>query len=222
MAKTALIAGASGLVGNTLLHLLLKKEYYKKIIVLTRRKLSLEHKRVEYVIVENFDHLENYAGQMDAHDFFVTLGTTRKKAGSKEAFLKVDIEYPLAIARIAMQQPSFGQFLIVSAYGANAGSPIFYNMAKGKLENELIKLRMSTLKIFQPSLLHGRKNEFRFWEAFGKLLSSILSFFVIGSKKQLWTIEANEVATAMYRVARKGSPGTKRYKPSMMLKIAYA
>lgn len=218
--KTALIAGATGLVGNALLNLLLQKDYYQKIIVLTRKELRIKDNRLEVILLKDFDQLESVSEKIQANDYYVALGTTMKKAGSKEAFLKVDVEYPLKIALIAMNQPDFRQFLVVTSYGANANSPLFYNRAKGRLEDGLIKLNLKSLKIFQPSLLIGYRDEFRFWEEVAKGVSTLLSFFVIGSKRRLWTIRGEEVAKAMYRVARKHNPGLKRYKPGKIIKIA--
>ena len=220
--KTALIAGATGLVGKALVRLLLKKDYYEEIVILTRRELTVKDNRLKVVIIDDFDKLADYKNSMNVHDVYCTLGTTRKKAGSKEAFLKIDLEYPLELAKLTMDQSNFQQYLVVTSLGANPDSPLFYNEAKGKVEEALIELNMKALKIFQPSLLLGYRDEFRLLEAIGKALSALLSFFVVGSKKRLWSIRGDEVAEAMYRVAKKNKKGTKRYKPHKMLKIVYS
>jgi len=219
--KTALIAGASGLVGNTLFKLLLNDDHYDKIKVVSRSSVDLNNEKIEEIILEDFDNLDEISDKLDANDFYISIGTTRRKAGSKEAFLKVDFDFPLKFAHLAKSQPSFQQFLVVTSLGANANSPIFYNMVKGKLEDELIALNLPSLKIFQPSLLLGERKEFRLKEEIGKGISSLFTFFVVGSKKRLWTISAEEVATAMVKVAKKGKIGFKRFKPKNMIKIAY-
>ncbi len=220
--KTAIIVGATGLVGKAIVRLLLDKDYYKKITVVARRELAIKDNRLNVLIVEDFDKLEEFSSELGANDYYCTLGTTRKKAGSKEAFLKVDVEYPIQLAKIAMKQPDFEQFLVVTSLGANSDSPLFYNMAKGQLEDELIKLEMKSLKIFQPSLLIGYRDEFRLGEAIGKFISSLFSFFAIGSKNRLWSIRGDEVAMAMFKEAHEDRSGVTKYKPDRMIKIAYS
>lgn len=220
--KTAIIIGATGLVGKALVRLLLEKDYYEKITVIVRRELAIKDNRLNVVIVDDFDGLNDFSTHLNAHDYYCSLGTTRKKAGSKEAFLKVDVDYPIQFAKIAMQQPDFEQFLVVTSLGANADSPLFYNMAKGKLEEDLIKLGMKSLKIFQPSLLIGYRDEFRLGEEVGKFVSSIFSFFAIGSKNRLWSIRGDEVAMAMYKEAQEDKSGVVKYNPDKMIKIAYS
>lgn len=220
--KKALIAGATGLVGKALVRLLLEKEYYDEIVILSRRELAIKDNRLKVVIVEDFDNLADHKDQLDVHDVYCAIGTTRKKAGSKEAFLKIDVEYPLELAKLTMNQPSFQQFLVVTSVGANSDSPLFYNQAKGKVEDALVELNMRSLKIFQPSLLIGYRDEFRLIEELAKFLSMILSFFIVGSKKTLWSIRGDEVADAMYKIAKQNKEGVKRYKPAKMLKMVYS
>lgn len=220
--KTAIIIGATGLVGKALVRLLLDKDYYEKITVVARRELAIKDNRLNVIIIDDFDKLEEFSSDLGAHDYYCALGTTRKQAGSKEAFLKVDVEYPVQFAQIAMKQPDFEQFLVVTSLGANAESPLFYNMAKGKLEQELIKLEMKSLKIFQPSLLIGYRDEFRIGEEIGKFLSSVFSFFAVGSKNRLWSIRGDEVAMAMYKEAQEEKSGVTKYNPDKMIKIAYS
>ncbi len=219
--KKALIVGATGLVGKALVRHLLEKDSYQEIIILTRRELAIKDNRLKVVLIENFDHLADYKDQMNAHDIYCTIGTTRKKAGSKENFLKIDYDYPIELAKLTMDQSNFQQFLMVTSLGANAESPLFYNETKGKLEEALIALNMRSLSIFQPSLLLGYRDEFRLIEEIGKFFSALLSFFVVGSKKRLWSIRGDEVAESMYMVSKKNEKGVKRYKPNDMLKMIY-
>ncbi|MEP5612936.1 MAG: NAD-dependent epimerase/dehydratase family protein [Cyclobacteriaceae bacterium] len=220
--KKALIVGATGLVGKALVNHLLEKNSYEEIKILTRRDLDFKDDRLKIVLVKDFDKLSEHKDQMNADDVYCTLGTTRKKAGSKENFIKIDLEYPIELAMLTKDQPSFQQFLVVTSLGANSQSPLFYNETKGKLEEALAKLEMKSLSIFQPSLLLGNRDEFRPLEIIGKFFSTLLSFFVIGSKKRLWAIKGQEVAEAMYMVSKKNEPGLKYYKPNDMLKMIYA
>lgn len=220
--KKALVVGATGLVGKALVELLVSKDYYDEIVVLSRRALEVSNPKLTTVLIDDFEKLADFKGKMNVHDVYCSLGTTRKKAGSKEAFLKVDLDYQLEVARLTMDQPNFQQFLLVSSLGANSDSPLFYNETKGKLEDELIALNIKGLKIFQPSLLLGKRDELRPLEEVGKFFTTALSFFVVGSKKRLWSIKSEEVAESMYQVARKVEPGMKRYKPNDMFRMVYS
>lgn len=219
--KTAVIIGATGLVGSQLVRLMLKDERYDSIVVIVRRALKLKDTKLKEIIVPDFDRLKDFATSMNGHDFYCALGTTRKKAGSKEAFLKVDLDYPIQFAEIAQNHKDFSQFLVVSAVGASSSSPIFYNSAKGQLEDSLQELNLKSLKIFQPSLLLGDRKEYRLFEEIVKVVSGIASFFIIGSKKRVGAIRDVEVAKAMIEVAFLGERGFSRYKPDQMVDIAY-
>ena len=183
--KKAVIIGATGLIGKQLVRLILKDNRYDSVVVITRSPLEKQDPKLVEVLNPDFDNLQKHASKLNGHDFYCALGTTRNKAGSKEAFLKVDVDYPLLFAEIAKSQRNFNQLLIVTAVGANSSSPLFYNHAKGQLEEKLQKLNLKTLKIFQPSLLLGNRKEFRLLEEVAKIVSGIASFFVIGSKKRV-------------------------------------
>lgn len=130
--KTALVVGATGLVGGFVLAQLLKEEQYNKIIVLTRKPLSIHHSKIKEVLVD-FDKLQQSAEHLKADVVFCCLGTTIKAAGSQAAFKKVDFEYLLQIAKIAKQNGATS-FLIITAMGASKDSFIFYNKVKESFE----------------------------------------------------------------------------------------
>ncbi|MEQ9307298.1 MAG: NAD-dependent epimerase/dehydratase family protein [Marinoscillum sp.] len=216
--NTALIAGSSGLVGSSLVNQLINDNYYQKVIVLTRRPLGLTDPKVEEVVVEDFDTLASAQEQLIAQDYFCCLGTTIKQAGSKEQFKKVDLEYPLELARIAQKSPSYKHFLIVTAAGANADSPLFYNQVKGEVEEQLRAMKISGLKVFRPSLLLGDRRDFRLGEEIAKFVSNLFSFFMVGLKRKLWSIKASDVAKSMLLVAKEQRPGYRVYNSNDMIK----
>jgi len=122
--RTAVITGASGLVGGSLLSYLLADEYYQRIIVLGRRTLGIHKEKLDERIID-FDQLTEVTSEgLEWADFYCCLGTTIKKAGSQEAFKKVDYTYPLEFARLAKKNNA-NQFLIVTAIGANKKSFFF-------------------------------------------------------------------------------------------------
>ncbi|MBS3771882.1 MAG: NAD(P)H-binding protein, partial [Bacteroidales bacterium] len=121
--STAMIAGASGLTGSTLLGLLLESNAYERVKVLVRRPLEIEHPSLEQIVYD-YEHPDN--SRIQADHVYCCLGTTMKKAGSRDAFFRIDHDYPLQIARAAYQNGA-AKFALVSAVGANPGSMFFYN-----------------------------------------------------------------------------------------------
>lgn len=121
--KSALLVGASGLVGGELLNCLLTGPEYSKVLILVRKPLGLKHPKLEELLIE-FEDLARYKDFFKVNDVFCCLGTTIRKAGSQEAFKKVDVEYPLEIARLTKEMRA-EKFLIISSMGANPKSPVF-------------------------------------------------------------------------------------------------
>lgn len=219
--RTAVIAGATGLVGHHLLEDLLASDYYSDVIALSRRPFSTQHAKLEQRIV-NFDQLSQVdpAGFENA-DFFCCLGTTIKKVGGdKDAFKKVDMYYPLEMAKLCKQHQG-NQFLLISAMGADADSRIFYNKVKGEAEQAIRGLGLQTLHIFQPSLLMGNRDESRLGEDIGKVFFSIFSFLFAGPLRKYKGIKATDVAWAMFAQARENLSGTFIHESDEIEKIAH-
>ncbi len=195
--KTALIAGASGLVGSHLLRLLLAAPDYSRIISIGRRTLEVEHPKLTQLIAD-FTALDGVASELQADDAFCCLGTTLRQAGSREAFRAVDHAAVLAFAWAA-QRAGARRLFIVSALGANPASRIFYNRVKGECEVALRVLRFATLAILRPGLLLGKRREFRLGE---KVMTGVLWLaepLLIGRLEKYRAIEAEVVARAMLR-----------------------
>ena len=204
--KVALVAGASGLTGGYLLNLLLEAPEYREVIAYVRKHSGNRHPKLKEVIVD-WDMLQE---PVVADDVYCCLGTTIKKAGSQEAFRKVDYDYPLQLAQIQFQGGS-QQFLLVSAIGADAKSSIFYSRVKGELENALQAIGYTSLQIFRPSFIAGPRNESRPGERIGLAIFSFLSPLFIGPLKKYAPIHAEQIARAMLRTAQKNEQGTKLY-----------
>jgi len=203
--KSAILVGASGLVGGELLNFLLQGEQYSKVIVLGRRPLNITHPKLEEIIVD-FEYLDEYKESFSVDDVFCCLGTTIKKAKTKEGFKKVDVDYVLSLARIAKEM-KVEKFLIVSSMGANQGSAIFYSKMKGLVEESLKKIGFNSLHIFRPSLLLGKRQEVRSGEAAASVLSQLLLFMFRGPLRKYRPIDAKVVAKGMYRAAQKERDG---------------
>lgn len=128
--KTALVAGATGLIGHQLVNQLLQSDFYSEVRVLVRKPTNKQAPKLIEIL---YDYNQPDLSQVQGDDVFCCLGTTMKKAGSKEAFIQVDHDYPLQIARAAKQNGAM-QYLIVTAMGADPSSSFFYNRVKVKYE----------------------------------------------------------------------------------------
>jgi uncharacterized protein YbjT (DUF2867 family) len=170
--KTAILLGATGLVGGCVLQFLLENEAYIKVVALTRRPLSIQHQKLENVVLD-FEQLLDYQSVMKGDDLFLCLGTTIKKAGSQAAFKRIDVDYQMQAATVAMQN-GVSQVLLCSAVDADANSKIFYNRMKGDLEDALKGMGFKSVHIFQPSILLGERSENRLGEKIGQAVGRFL------------------------------------------------
>lgn len=203
--KTALIIGSTGLIGFKLLELLLESDEYPSVITFVKRDSGIQHPKLKQYIID-FDKPETYRELVVGDDFFCTIGTTIKKAGSQEAFRKVDFEYPKHFAAIA-QQNKVKQFLIVSSLGADAASSNFYLRTKGEIQDFLKGCLFESVSVFQPSLLLGNRKEFRLGEKIGAFFMKLFSFIFIGNLKKYKPIQSEAVAKAMFIIAQKNYKG---------------
>lgn len=206
---TAVVAGATGLVGRELVRLLLKDPSYSRVIALVRRELGLSHPKLEERNV-SFDRLEEEMDEELLRDanVFCALGTTIKQAGSKEAFRRVDYAYPLALGR-ASRRYGAARFVIVTAMSASERSMMFYSRVKGETERDLAALGLSCLVVLRPSLLLGKRTENRTGERLAIALSRPLGAIMIGPLAKYRAIDSRDVACAMIAAARIEGPSFK-------------
>lgn len=207
MQKTALIAGASGLIGSQLLPLLLASDRYAKVIVVGRRPLPQVHAKLEQRVLD-FDQLEEYSLSLIADDVYCCLGTTMRQAGSKEAFYRVDYLYVVALAALTARNFA-SQLLLVSAMGADADSLIYYNRVKGEMEAAVRQTPFRAIHIFRPSLLLGERSEKRAGEQIGAVLLRLLNPLLLGPLRKYRAVPAAAVAEAMLRAAEDDGGGIK-------------
>jgi uncharacterized protein YbjT (DUF2867 family) len=219
MKGTAIVAGATGLIGGQLLQYLLNHSEFRRVIILVRRTTGLTHAKLTELVVD-FDHLDAVGEYFKGAILFCVLGTTIKKAKSKEAFRQVDYEYPLQLAILAHRHEAL-QFHIVTAMGSNAKSSIFYSQVKGEVEGAIKVLGLRSLHIYHPSLLLGIRQEFRFGERLAMVLMKAASMAMIGSLSKYKAIEAKTVAIAMVHASLKERTGTFVYEFNEMNEIAF-
>jgi uncharacterized protein YbjT (DUF2867 family) len=206
------------MVGGHLLRLLLDDPGYASVAVLTRRTLGrTEPKLVE--IVADFERPDSYRAHAGVDDVFCCLGTTIKKAGSQEAFRKVDHAYPVAVAETAAAAGA-KQYLIVTAVGADPKSGVFYNRVKGEVEQALRALPFpGGVKIFHPSILLGDRGESRPAERIGAALMSLTAPLFVGGLSSYRAIDGSAVARAMWRAAREPE-GSRVYEGASLFALA--
>jgi uncharacterized protein YbjT (DUF2867 family) len=170
---TALLAGASGLVGGECLKLLCDEPRYTRVRVVTRRDLGrqVSHPMIEQIIVD-FDDLDASSDMLRAEHVFCTLGTTIRKAKSQDRFRTVDYGYPLALARLTAANGAT-HFSLVSSLGANPDSRFSYSRVKGDLEQALADLALPSLAIFRPSVIAGERGESRPFERLAERLLTL-------------------------------------------------
>ena len=215
--KTALIIGSTGLIGSHLLNLILDSNDYLNVITFVKRDTGIKHKKLTQHIID-FDKAETYKELVVGDDFFCTIGTTIKKAGSKEAFRKVDFEYPRQFAAYALQNKD-KQFLIISSLGADSNSGNFYLKTKGEIQDFLKDSNFESVAVLQPSLLLGDRKEFRLGEKIGAFFMKTLSFMFLGNLKKYKAIEAKTVAKAMLTIAQQNNSGFKIYESDVIQEI---
>ena len=151
-----------------------------------------------------FDNLGPELSNNQVDDVYCCLGTTIKKAGSQEAFKKVDHTLVVTVAGL-MKKHGAEQFPVISAMGANKDSKVFYNRVKGEMEAALQELGYPCLRIIRPSLLLGPREEFRLGEKLAVILTPLLKPILLGSLKKYRPVEAEKVAQFMVKVAREKS-----------------
>lgn len=174
-----------------------------KVVALTRRPLP-PHARLENPVVD-FDVLDTSAPWWKADAVICTLGTTMAKAGSKDAFRRVDFDYSLAVARLARRNGTTA-FAINSSVGADPTSGSFYLRVKGEVEHALMAAGFASLAIVRPSLLLGKRAEFRLGERLAAGLFRLCRPLV---PRRYRGVQADRVAAALLEAAITRSPGTR-------------
>ncbi|MGQ0577604.1 MAG: NAD-dependent epimerase/dehydratase family protein [Betaproteobacteria bacterium] len=197
--KSALLAGATGLVGGCVLRRLLAHPSYSRVEILLRRESPIRDSKLSQRIVD-FANLQPGVAGNAPDEVFCCLGTTIRKAGSQEAFRRVDHDYPLALARFAAAAGA-GKFLMVSALGADPKSALFYNRVKGEVEQAIAAVGLPTPYFFRPSLLLGARAENRSAEKVGIAAAKLLAPLLVGGLRKYRPIHADSVAAAMIHVA---------------------
>ncbi|MDF1780309.1 MAG: NAD(P)H-binding protein [Alcanivoracaceae bacterium] len=193
--RHAVLFGATGLIGSLVLRRLLALNVYESITLIGRRHPEITDLRVE-AITCSLDELAAVRLPHAIDDVFCCLGTTLKRAGSREAFYRVDHDFCVAAAAFAKNYAA-EHFLMVSSVNADLKGISFYSQVKGQTEADVLAEGVSRVTLMQPSLLEGERDEIRFGEEIGQTLMSVIKPFVSWTQAQWLSIPAASVADAM-------------------------
>jgi uncharacterized protein YbjT (DUF2867 family) len=203
--RSALVLGATGLVGGFCLDELLADARYDRIQVLSRRPTGRQSERLEEHLCD-LSEMERYGDRFAVDAVFCCLGTTIRKAGSREAFRIVDLEYPETAARLAAERGA-SHYLLVSSVGADSSSRVFYSRVKGEVEEAVSRFGFRSVVIARPSLLLGQRSERRAGEVVASMLMRPLSPLMVGPLARYRPIQARTVARALVRASHELQPG---------------
>src|SRR6476620_2528451 len=216
MKKTALVIGATGLVGNELVHQLLADNRFGTVLVFVRRSTCIQHPKLKEHLV-HFDHPGEWKHLVKGDVLFSALGTTIKKAGSKEAQYKIDHNYQYEFARAAAEN-NVPVYVLVSSAMASEKSRIFYTRMKGELERDIRKLPFQAIHIMQPGMLEGDRKEKRTGEVLGLYILKFINKLGIALKQK--PVLARVVAQAMINVSFKKDKRANVYALTEVFKAA--
>lgn len=198
--KSALLLGATGLTGGHLLNLLLESEDYHTVYVYSRKPIGIQNPKLKELVID----FDTYSGSVDAEHVFCCLGTTIKVAKTKEAFKKVDLEYPIKFAQLQFAAGS-KRFLVISAMGAAEDSMFFYSRVKAEMEKLLGNIGYPKLLIFRPALITGDRKEHRSGEKFVAGINEILNYVLVGPFRKYQSVSAKAIAACMLSFANNNN-----------------
>jgi uncharacterized protein YbjT (DUF2867 family) len=198
MNQTAIVFGASGLVGRELIFELLEDKRFLNVKAVVRNPLPFSNPKLEQLLIKDFDALDSLSGQLSADTYFCCIGTTIKKAGSQEAFTKTDLGIPLKIATFA-QTLQVPHLILISSLGASATSSTFYLRTKGLMEQQVQACYKGNLKIVRPSLILGNRHEFRLGEKVIQMVGRVVGVVMIGPMLRYKGIKAWDIARGMIK-----------------------
>ncbi len=203
MEKTAIITGATGMVGSEVIRQLLNDNYYDKVIAVVRRPLEEKHEKLIEKIID-FEELPDNLDGISADHGYCCLGTTIRTAGSKQRQYRIDHDYVVMSAE-AFRKTGVTRFAVISSIGADKESSNFYLRTKGEMEHDLMNIPFENLLILRPSFLIGKRKEYRFGESIAGVFLFFLNPFLTGRLKKYRGIKASAVAEGMISAMKNQS-----------------
>ncbi|MDG1681795.1 MAG: NAD(P)H-binding protein [Flavobacteriaceae bacterium] len=214
--KQVTLFGATGLIGSYLLEFLLKDSDIHLINVVGRNPFHLQHDKINNIVID-FEDVSSISNSITGSEaVFVSIGTTMSKVnGDKIKYKSVDFDIIFNIAN-ACKQKNINQFIYVSSLGANANSSNFYLRLKGEIDEAVAKLNLNSTSVFRPSVLLGKRNEFRLGEKIMQFVMPLLDFMIPSNSK---AIKAEDVAKSMLNTTKKYKTGLHIYQYSQIIDL---
>ncbi|WP_299667599.1 NAD(P)H-binding protein [uncultured Polaribacter sp.] len=201
MGKTAILLGATGLTGGFLLEKLIADNSYTKIKLFSRSSVEKTSDKIEEHLVDLLK-LADQKVEFIADEIYCCIGTTASKTKDKNLYKAIDYGIPVAAAKLAKQH-GIATFIVMSSMGADASSTVFYNRTKGEMERDVLQQNIQNTFVLRPSLIGGRRDEFRLGERIGVTLMKLLNPLFVGSLKKYRMIHPEKIATCMKILANK-------------------
>lgn len=215
---TALIIGSTGLIGQELCEKLALNKKYSSIYAIVRKQVNFQSRKITQIICDNNNYAEVIPANIQVDQYFVCIGSTKKKTPNKKQYRLIDLDYPLGVAKLLKKNGCSSCYLI-SAIGANSNSKNFYLSLKGEIENCFIKLDFEQLHILRPSLLVGKRNENRIGEKLSAFLLRLLNPFLLGKFRNYQSIQSSQVVEALIALASKKNSGNHIYSSDQIKNI---
>lgn len=215
--RTAIVFGATGLIGNLLVEEILRSGLYDKVKIFVRQPTGVAESRVEEY-VSDFTNPDSISSNLTGDDLYICLGTTIRKAGSVTGMEKIDRDLPVKIAELGFCA-GIKRIAVVSSIGASSKSGNYYLRIKGEMEEEVLRTGYESIVIVRPSILLGQRMEKRPGEIIGKVVMKTVSPLFIGRLRKFRVIHARDVARAMIAILLK-DPVKQVYESDELLKIA--
>jgi uncharacterized protein YbjT (DUF2867 family) len=215
--KTAIVFGATGLVGNLLIEEIEAAKTYSTIWIFVRQSTGITLPGMKEIVTD-FSDLESLAGQVRGDDLFICLGTTIKKAGSIANMEKIDRDLPVMVAKMARNNGT-KRIVVVSSIGAAPTSKNYYLRIKGEMEQGITELGFERTVIVRPSMLLGDRKEKRAGEIVGKVMMKTVRPLLAGKMKKFRAIHGRDVARAMITLVQ-GEPGISIIESDELQRIA--
>lgn len=198
--KTAILIGATGLVGEALLQKLVESDEYRQIKLFTRRASPISHPKIQVHLCDLLN-LSALNDLFTGDEVFCCIGTTKAKTPDKSNYQAIDLNVPKVAAKLAKAN-NIDFFAVISAMGANPKSSVFYNRVKGKMEQAIMAEKLKHTYILRPSLLFGQRKETRLAEDASNRMLAIMRPLMIGKLKSYRAISASSVACCLYQLAQ--------------------
>ena len=217
--RTAIVFGATGLIGTSLINELIVSARYDQIMIFVRKRSPFYGREKIRETIVNFEKLSEIGALITGDDLFICLGTTIKKAGSVKKMEEIDRDLPVKIASIASDN-GIKRIAVVSSIGAAADSANYYLRIKGEMEQGIMALNFDTIAIVRPSMLLGKRNEKRIKEYFGKMFLILISPLLFGKLLKYRGISGTRVAKAMMKILENNHPAKKIFESNELKKIS--